>query len=696
MEELTNIKSYQEFESTFDKELAKQAESFVRVGYLLKIARDTTILADSGYTSVAEFAENRYGLSKDVVSRYIRINDRFSENGYSEQLAEQYKGFGYSKLAIMLTLPDAVADALTPQMSKSEITAVQKEVKEEQQIPPLQVIMEEQNKEQQELGTDLQRFLHQYGYECRKNVQALVNATEGENFIEETLDIIAPSGVAMLSVRIPGRGRLMLSIKGKDEKLTLIDVRQNENSEWQWEELKNDIKAVYQEGTEEAWERIYGEPFKKEEEKQVEKEPEKQPKQEEQVKKESKQAAVQEQCNSEEQGEKVNVQKENTISENGSVVKLKLNCIAEEMKDELFKSWFNAVSDDKIENACKMMASMRFTDLINVTPKKLFLLVQTSEVSTEEIKENGELLTKVEDGKHAGLFSAQDFLKRFTKKFLDPYKEKQSESNSISESHKNVSEVQESVPEQSNNVSESTEVAPVQQEKEKTKEGIAILAECVYAVIKQYREKLMNLSEYTVDTVKDALAIETTHFETWLEFIVEGVRYEAQVHTQAISKTKEVVIYEADSISLSEEYVWFIDEVYKEIADVLNFDEEALQEEQIPGQLHVSDYPEIQPESREAQPLKQQSDYITMSFRCLPKDIVYFIAKNRVEEAIVTQITIEENWIPQIEVKTTDPNTLIVAEFDEKEDWGKILFKSKAAAEKALEEHLTLEEQENK
>ena len=75
--ELSTINTYKEFEKQFDTELTKQAESFVRVGYLLKVARDTDILSESGYKTVAEFAQERYGLTKDVVSRYININDRF-------------------------------------------------------------------------------------------------------------------------------------------------------------------------------------------------------------------------------------------------------------------------------------------------------------------------------------------------------------------------------------------------------------------------------------------------------------------------------------------------------------------------------------------------------------------------------------------------------------------------------------------
>ena len=100
--------SYQEYKEAVDTELQKSAEGFVRIGYLLKVARDTDILKESGYGSVNEFAEAEYSLDKSQVSRFIRINDEYSEGGYSDRLQTKYRNFGYAKLAIMLTLPAAV------------------------------------------------------------------------------------------------------------------------------------------------------------------------------------------------------------------------------------------------------------------------------------------------------------------------------------------------------------------------------------------------------------------------------------------------------------------------------------------------------------------------------------------------------------------------------------------------------------
>ena len=77
MENLTEIKEYGTFKQALGTELKVVANGFVRIGYLLKVARDTDILRESGYKTVAEFAQAEYGLTKDVVSRYIAINDRW-------------------------------------------------------------------------------------------------------------------------------------------------------------------------------------------------------------------------------------------------------------------------------------------------------------------------------------------------------------------------------------------------------------------------------------------------------------------------------------------------------------------------------------------------------------------------------------------------------------------------------------------
>ena len=157
-------RSYQEYKAAVDNELQKSAESFVRIGYLLKVARDTDILKESGYGSVNEFAQAEYGLDKSQVSRFIRINDEYSEEGYSDRLQERYREFGYAKLSLMLLLPEAVNEEISANFSKSEIQAIKEEVEEEKKVTDLEVMMEGTDAAQQDMNI-CQKVLHQLGYD---------------------------------------------------------------------------------------------------------------------------------------------------------------------------------------------------------------------------------------------------------------------------------------------------------------------------------------------------------------------------------------------------------------------------------------------------------------------------------------------------------------------------------------------------
>lgn len=74
MDELINYNGYEEFKQAVNRVLNRTVEDFVLTGYLLKQARDTDILKDSGYNDVNEFAWGEYKLDASQVSRYIRVN----------------------------------------------------------------------------------------------------------------------------------------------------------------------------------------------------------------------------------------------------------------------------------------------------------------------------------------------------------------------------------------------------------------------------------------------------------------------------------------------------------------------------------------------------------------------------------------------------------------------------------------------
>ena len=130
MGEIMSYQNYEQYKKELDGELQKTAEGFVRIGYLLKVARDTNILAESGYKSVTEFAQAEYNLDKTQVSRFISINDKFSEGGNSDRLLPEFQGYGYAKLTIMLQIPAEIAEELSPNLSKADIQAIKEEIDE--------------------------------------------------------------------------------------------------------------------------------------------------------------------------------------------------------------------------------------------------------------------------------------------------------------------------------------------------------------------------------------------------------------------------------------------------------------------------------------------------------------------------------------------------------------------------------------
>ena len=143
MNDIVYTKSYTEYRNELLQELSNASESFVRIGYLLKVARDTEVL-NGQYENYIDFAREEFGLDKTQVSRFIRINDRFSIGGNSLELKDEYKGFGTRKLGIMIQLPDEITEELTSDYTVEEIETIKNEVKEEQKVTPLEDFMERQ------------------------------------------------------------------------------------------------------------------------------------------------------------------------------------------------------------------------------------------------------------------------------------------------------------------------------------------------------------------------------------------------------------------------------------------------------------------------------------------------------------------------------------------------------------------------
>lgn len=262
----SEFESYESFKQEFDLAYRSVTENYIRMGYLLKRARDTDILYQSGYKSIAEFAFKEYGLRDDTVSNMIKMNDRYSINGYSDRISEQFEGYGRTLLSEMLTLSDAVIGALPEGIKRETIREIKTEIKEEQTITDLEVMMEQKNLGQQAVENNLFKTLHQYFRENSRQYIELYELVTTSLTKEAALNLLAPSGIGVKMVRIPGVGRMMLSIKGLDRNLELVNVRQNETEEFTWTECLLALSGLCQgsENPRKDWESCYGIPFPEE------------------------------------------------------------------------------------------------------------------------------------------------------------------------------------------------------------------------------------------------------------------------------------------------------------------------------------------------------------------------------------------------------------------------------------------------
>ena len=118
--------SYEEAKNILREKMDVMKKNFIAAGYYMKYIRDNELFREDGYESIWEFAEDNYGIRKSTASRWMAMNDKFSQGGNSPNLADEFKGFEKSQLQEMLYLDDKQIETVTPDMTVKEIREVRK------------------------------------------------------------------------------------------------------------------------------------------------------------------------------------------------------------------------------------------------------------------------------------------------------------------------------------------------------------------------------------------------------------------------------------------------------------------------------------------------------------------------------------------------------------------------------------------
>lgn len=123
-----------------DRSIKTIGRSVIAIGYYLKCVRDGELYREDGYSNIWDFADQELEISKSAASRYMKMNDRYSVDGNSPIVAEQFREFGKSQLQEMLYLTDEQIEEVTPDSTVAQIRELRQpaettDPQTEEQIP---------------------------------------------------------------------------------------------------------------------------------------------------------------------------------------------------------------------------------------------------------------------------------------------------------------------------------------------------------------------------------------------------------------------------------------------------------------------------------------------------------------------------------------------------------------------------------
>lgn len=270
MEEYTQITldEWMQWKEDIRNKLAETAGNFVHIGYRLKQIRDSGMY--DGAADIFEFAEKEYGLGKSTVSRFIAINERYSEGGNSLELKEEFRNFSSSKLSEMLTLPDNEIQLITEKTTIREI----RELKNfNAQTPEAADITggnaQSIGKEPEKEWTPLENCLVSF-FKTRKEIlNGVMEHLEAEPpEYKQAAEMMAPSGQA--SYR---KGIVFLFLYDWNTGIRYKLMTEPEPVSMSWIELLNTVYHIFGVcDTADVWADFYGEPEEPKEEEKEEKE----------------------------------------------------------------------------------------------------------------------------------------------------------------------------------------------------------------------------------------------------------------------------------------------------------------------------------------------------------------------------------------------------------------------------------------
>lgn len=109
--------------------------NFCYAGYYLKQIKDRELYKIAGFNSIGDYAKDNFGFSPSVASRYMDMNTKFSVDGNSIEIREEFKRYNKSQMQEMLYLNDDQIEQVTPEMTVKQIREIRTpEVPEKEKV----------------------------------------------------------------------------------------------------------------------------------------------------------------------------------------------------------------------------------------------------------------------------------------------------------------------------------------------------------------------------------------------------------------------------------------------------------------------------------------------------------------------------------------------------------------------------------
>lgn len=110
-------------------------KNFVKTGWHLSRIDRSGAYKLKGYHSVTEYARETFGMAPDGVSRFIHVYEKYSIQGDTPELREEYRDFNFSQLTEMLQLPEEDHTMIRPETKREDIRDLKKFNKQSQNNP---------------------------------------------------------------------------------------------------------------------------------------------------------------------------------------------------------------------------------------------------------------------------------------------------------------------------------------------------------------------------------------------------------------------------------------------------------------------------------------------------------------------------------------------------------------------------------